>query len=135
MDTKLIDEKHIKILALRDQKDGLNASLKRLNEILEETEKEFTEMLIQNEKNRWDVEGYQSLTLRSKRYWSAVDKDKLVAYMIENDLKNMLSVHSQTLTGWANELPELETMAAYEEQYGLTAFEKITVTKLPKKGA
>ena len=118
---------------LKDEKDRLDEVLKELSARYESEKKDAINILKAHKREAYSLEGAVSVDIRSKEVYRVpqtnADKTKLFNYIKEKQgpdaLMSMVSIHSATLTTWANEessqgvmsIPGLEAPTMTETLY------------------
>lgn len=108
----------IKIAEIKDQKDILNKQLSELEKKLDPLQERFNEILVEQGKPNWYVEGYGLFSPSKSNWYKVKDYPRLREYMRGQGLDDMLTVNANALRGWLNAMPEWNSK--FDEMVELT---------------
>jgi len=91
---------------LRSEKDTVEDHLKIIDTQLKSLEEQMVEAFGEQGLNRIDLADKGSFTLTSRTFYSASDRQALLAFLHEQDATDLLSVNHNTLNGYVKELKE-----------------------------
>lgn len=101
---------------LRDKKNELNSQLKSLNKELEQMERDLADMMVNEEMQSFDRQGYKFyLSTRTYASPKAERKDELFAWLKTNGYGDLVkeTVHAMTLASFVKEqLEETDELPA-----------------------
>lgn len=127
MEVLEIDQLARRIAALKEAKGEKEDELKEINKDLDSAELRFSEILLEQNKTKWDVSGLGSFDIRISTNWSVGERNTLINYFKESN-PGMLTVNAMTLKAWANAERENNPDWDYR-QIGLNdPFEKKKIT-------
>jgi len=118
MQIQELNDLAIKIAEIKDQKDNLNKQLSELEKKLEPLQDRFNEILVEQGKPNWYVEGYGLFSPSKANWYKVKDYPKLREYMRGQGLDDMLTVNANALRGWLNAMPEWNSK--FDEMVELT---------------
>lgn len=118
MQIQELNDLAIKIAEIKDQKDSLNKQLSELEKKLEPLQDRFNEILVEQGKPNWYVEGYGLFSPSKANWYKVKDYPKLREYMRGQGLDDMLTVNANALRGWLNAMPEWNSK--FDEMVELT---------------
>ncbi len=102
MEVEKINEIAIKIADLKEKKKLLDEQSSGIEKELKLVQDDFLEILAEEGKPNWFVEGYGLFSPKKANYYKVKDAEALRKWLEAHDLANMLSVNSQTLRAWVN---------------------------------
>jgi hypothetical protein len=106
-----------RLRALRDRKDGLNATLREVEDNIKTVERELSDAMAEAECQNF-TRGDKMFILTTKSYWSAAEGciEALYNALRENGYGHLFTVHSQTLASFLR-----DTVSATEDENGETS--------------
>lgn len=127
MQVQEIDEIAIKIANLKEKKKELEKEVSSIEKDLDFNELRLSEILLEQGKTSWEVQGVGKFGIRISSNWSTEDRSKLIEYFKTNN-PEMLTVNSNSLKAWANAEREANPGWDYKAIGLADPFEKKKIT-------
>ena len=113
----------VEIAQLTLDKRAKEAEVKELTKKIGEVEAKLIPLLVEEQRDSWEIPELGKLSLRVSTNWNIQDQEALVNYLLDYN-KAMVKMHPQSIKGWASE--QLEQNPNWNSsEIGLVPYEQI----------
>lgn len=106
----------VEIAGLKDLKKQLDKESAECEAKLEPLQEKFNELLVQEGKPNWYVEGYGLFSPKISNWYKVLDYPKLRDHLRATGLDDMLTVNANALRGWLNAMEDRKKFDGIVEQ-------------------